>query len=107
VLSRAGAALHRKRHRVERIPIDELDISGCIVCHACSEPEDEPGRAIDDAVPGIFKRIIPADATVFSRLADYLKTDLRGTFVSPNCTSRPACRTRRAPRRAGAAPGRV
>jgi len=66
ILGWVEGALKDGKHAVERIHLNPLDVKDCAACLACAESADEPGCAIHDDVPGVFDRIIAADAVVFA-----------------------------------------
>jgi multimeric flavodoxin WrbA len=66
ILGWAERALRDGHHSIERIHLNPLDVKDCAACLACAESADEPGCAIHDDVPGVFERIMAADAVVFA-----------------------------------------
>ena len=66
ILDWVERALNDGKHAVERIHLNPLDVSDCAACLACAESADEPGCALHDDVPGVFERIMAADAVVFA-----------------------------------------
>lgn len=59
-------ALRDWRHEVTRINLAELSINGCKSCFACAESVDEPGCVLSDDAPGVFSKMIEADAIVYA-----------------------------------------
>jgi multimeric flavodoxin WrbA len=66
ILDWVERALEDGKHAVERIHLNPLEIKDCAACLACAESPDEPGCALHDDVPGVFERILAADAVVFA-----------------------------------------
>jgi multimeric flavodoxin WrbA len=66
ILGWVERALEDGKHAAERIHLNLLDVRDCTACLACTESDDEPGCAIQDDVPGVFERIMAADAVVFA-----------------------------------------
>jgi multimeric flavodoxin WrbA len=66
ILDRAERALKDGRHAVGRIHRDGPDVRDCAACLACAESAGGPGCALHDDVPGVFERIMAADAVVFA-----------------------------------------
>lgn len=66
ILDWVERALKDSKHAVERIHLNPLDVKDCAACLARAESADEPGRALHDDVPGVFERIMAADAVVFA-----------------------------------------
>jgi multimeric flavodoxin WrbA len=54
------------RQTVERVDIVDFDIKGCIGCGACQQVADEPGCVQKDDAPGLFERVMAADAVVLA-----------------------------------------
>ena len=59
-------ALKELHHEVTRINLAELTVNGCRSCFACRESADEPGCVVPDDVPGVFAKMIEADAIVYA-----------------------------------------
>jgi len=59
-------ALKDWRHEVTRINLAELTVKGCKSCFACTESADEPGCVVQDDAPGIFAKMIEADAILYA-----------------------------------------
>lgn len=59
-------ALKDWRHDVVRLNLAELTIHGCKSCFACTESEDEPGCVLSDDAPGVFAKMMEADAILFA-----------------------------------------
>lgn len=55
-----------KSHEVERIDINQYNVSGCLGCNKCQEKRDEPGCIQKDDALAIFKKMIEADAIVYA-----------------------------------------
>ncbi len=66
VLDWTERALRDWRHSVERIHLNPLNVRDCAACLACAESADGPGCALQDDIPGVFEKIIEADAVVFA-----------------------------------------
>ena len=59
-------ALKDWRHEITRINLAELTVKGCRSCFACTESADEPGCVVQDDAPGIFAKMIEADAILYA-----------------------------------------
>lgn len=59
-------ALRDWRHETTRINLGELTVNGCKSCFACTESANEPGCVLLDDAPGIFEKMIEADAILYA-----------------------------------------
>jgi len=59
-------ALKDWRHDFIRVNVGELTVNGCRSCFACAESIDEPGCVVLDDGPGIFEKMMQADAVLFA-----------------------------------------
>jgi len=66
ILDWTERALRDWNHSVERIHLKPLDVRDCAACIECAESTDRPGCVVEDDVPGIFRKIIAADAVIFA-----------------------------------------
>jgi len=66
ILDWTERALRDWKHELKRIHLNPLEVKDCAACLACAESDDEPGCAIHDAVPDVFRRIRSSDAVVFA-----------------------------------------
>ena len=66
LLAWAERALTDWRHKVTRINLAELTINGCKSCFACVESPDEPGCVLPDDAPGVFAKMVEADAIIYA-----------------------------------------
>jgi len=58
--------LTAKGHEVDRVNISEVEIKGCRSCYSCRRNPKEPACVIEDDAESVFKRMIAADAILFS-----------------------------------------
>jgi len=66
ILGWIEAALAEAGHTPERVDLTKLEIGGCRSCFACARSQDAPGCVLQDDAPGVFDRMIAADAIVFA-----------------------------------------
>ncbi|MDP4110235.1 MAG: flavodoxin family protein [Bacillota bacterium] len=55
-----------KGDEIERVNVAELKINGCTGCYACMSKKDEPGCVQEDDALPVLRKILSADAVVYS-----------------------------------------
>lgn len=66
VLGWVEAELERLGHTVERIPLNNKTIAGCLGCAKCKDKPDEIGCVQKDDAPEILERMVAADAVLYA-----------------------------------------
>ncbi len=55
-----------KGHEVERIPVTDYQINGCIGCFSCFRKKEEPGCIQKDDAMFVFERMMQSDVIVYA-----------------------------------------
>lgn len=66
VLGWTEAELKALGHEVERVDLNDVDISGCMGCAKCRKHPDEIACVQSDDANGILEKMIAADAVIFA-----------------------------------------
>ena len=66
VLGYCEKSIMAQGHDIERINLNEHQISGCIGCYSCMKNQLEPGCILNDYAIEFFKKISDADVIVYS-----------------------------------------